>query len=82
MLLVVVWAILKGHIRTSQEILAYKERNVRAESQVDTLLPLINKVVDGMVALSLTVNDVAAKQRDQVLPSLEELKRTCRERGL
>lgn len=45
-LLLVLWMIVKGELRTTQEVKTQQERTLRAEGQVDKLLPAVEQNTD------------------------------------
>lgn len=74
-LLVGIFAIVTGKLRTSQEIQAWQKRAERAEAQVDTLLPLVNKVADELLPMGSALETIADRQNERVVPALERLER-------
>ena len=90
-LLLVLWMIVKGELRTNQEVNTQKERTARAESQVDKLLPAVEQNTDtlkGVVQELHTLADVSKnlltelhERRQPLMDMLEELQeRRRRER--
>lgn len=50
-LVLLLYALHQGWFRTSQEIDAWKGRSDRSETQVDTLLPAVEKLTDAIGAI-------------------------------
>jgi hypothetical protein len=93
-LLLVLWLIVKGELRTTQEITTQKERTLRAEGQVDKLLPAVEQntetlkgVVTELHTLGGVVKELLDEMRDRRQPLQELLavyaaeKRRRREEG-
>lgn len=74
-LLLVLWMIVKGELRTTQEVNTQKERTQRAESQVDKLLPAVEQnteTLKGVVAelhtMGEVVKDLLEEMRERRAP--------------
>ena len=73
-LLLVLWMIVRGELRTTQEVSTQKERTARAEGQVDKLLPAVEQNTDTLKGVVQELQRLGEVHKTLLTELREEMK--------